>query len=745
MKKYLLVLGVLTTTLLHFSIAAPVQATDIADRPFVVCPSGRAGQNGCQYIGGEGIQQAVDAAQNGDTVSIKSGTYTNQNPRDFGGGSKAFILVQDKNITLEGEAGVIIDGSASPADTCGITIKNNSQVTINEISVTGMRSRVVGGSLYCGIGMLIAYDSPKAVVTNSQFTDNEGAGIQLANNAQLIAESITANGSKKTNGIYMKGQPKAEIRNSQLNNNATTNIKLSDNAQLIAENITANGAKKYNGISLRDDSSAVITNGLLASNTIFGAELYRNAKLSLINTTLSNNRLGGVGIQNTPTLSVKNSIIVNHAGENNKYGFGVGSREYSGKGTNWVALRASNKISVSKSLFWNNVAGDKNCGTHQICDFPGKIEADPLFVDPANGDYRLQPNSPACTGGEGGTHMGAFPCNQSDIGTLTDLTVTCSDASVNPPTATFSWKRQTTNPIEDHTIRINMVNACTNPLSQLLVPWYCPGPTANSEDQAHAFQVGGSSDSGRCSNGNCSVTLPIKRDTLYPEWSIEIAHVSNAFTTPRPLTRVNAPRFFCGTLQPGTISDMTVTCSSPSAASPTATFSWKRDSLYPIEVHNLRINMRNTCTGSNNQPIVWMCPDSTSNTEDQFRVIKIGGALDAGGSADTGNCTDGVCSVTVPVVADAVYDDWSVEATLPLPNNQSGVPLLRTANLPSFTCPSSLLGDVDGSGAVDQADLTALSAVLYTENCSYRLSANNPENCLVTIADYNELVSILRR
>ena len=37
----------------------------------------------------------------------------------------------------------------------------------------------------------------------------------------------------------------------------------------------------------------------------------------------------------------------------------------------------------------------------------------PLFIDSDNDDYSLQPGSPACGAGEGGTYIGAIPCVES--------------------------------------------------------------------------------------------------------------------------------------------------------------------------------------------------------------------------------------------------------------------------------------------------------------------------------------------
>jgi hypothetical protein len=58
--------------------------------------------------------------------------------------------------------------------------------------------------------------------------------------------------------------------------------------------------------------------------------------------------------------------------------------------------------------------GDYNL-VYQTSENPDKgphdmIDVNPMFVDPANDDYSLQPNSPACGAGEGGSDIGAIPC-----------------------------------------------------------------------------------------------------------------------------------------------------------------------------------------------------------------------------------------------------------------------------------------------------------------------------------------------
>jgi hypothetical protein len=56
---------------------------------------------------------------------------------------------------------------------------------------------------------------------------------------------------------------------------------------------------------------------------------------------------------------------------------------------------------IGYNIFWNTGAATPTVSTN--------IVANPLFVDEANGNYHLQPDSPACN--IDGTYAGAFPCD----------------------------------------------------------------------------------------------------------------------------------------------------------------------------------------------------------------------------------------------------------------------------------------------------------------------------------------------
>ncbi|MBL7046650.1 MAG: T9SS type A sorting domain-containing protein, partial [Candidatus Marinimicrobia bacterium] len=155
---------------------------------------------------------------------------------------------------------------------------------------------------------------------------------------------------------------------------------------VIKENITEYGPSSGGGgISLRCNCSPNIINTCISNNTSNGSGggiyIWHSSLASIINSTISNNTHnsiygfgGGIFISWYCHPSILNTIISNNSGHG-------------------IYLQyESSTINITYSCFWNNPLN--NCSYGEGC-----IQADPLFNDPANGDYHLTASSPCIDAG----------------------------------------------------------------------------------------------------------------------------------------------------------------------------------------------------------------------------------------------------------------------------------------------------------------------------------------------------------
>jgi len=225
---------------------------------YTICSSGTAGQNGCDAIGGEGIQQAIDAAPVGDasnltTITIKPGTYTRtgytQYTNTAGGLRKAFVYTKGKYIRLKGEGTVTLDGAASIHALSGVAA-DAGELTVENLRISGMKR------------------DPETCFSSTSVC---GDGI----------------------GIYVFKNTKVTITNSTVSGNTYTGILLTDTAQGTITNSTVSG-NTYVGILLGDTAQGTIQNNVIYGNKYQGIDCGYTSKCSVVNNISMNN--GGVGI-----------------------------------------------------------------------------------------------------------------------------------------------------------------------------------------------------------------------------------------------------------------------------------------------------------------------------------------------------------------------------------------------------------------------------------------------------------------
>jgi PKD repeat protein len=294
------------------------------------------------------IQAGIDAAVDGDTVLVADGAYTGDGNKNLDFKGKAITVISENgpNNTIidcegEGRGFNFYSGEGQDSVVSGFTITN-------------------GKDTVDGAGINIYFSSP--VVRNNVIRNSQGVAIRtLGASDPLIQENIIRDNS---GGIAIFGsQP--NITANFINNNSGDGIQSvnTGNFTIVNNIIAENGGNGVDyGIPFGSSGSAVIINNTITSNSGNGISGNRDADLTISNNIFTHNQDCGIFFETSYNWGNPNSNY------NNVWG---------NAGGNYCELAASG-------------ASD--------------IAADPLFVDPANGDYHLWPNSPCI---DAGTSEGA--------------------------------------------------------------------------------------------------------------------------------------------------------------------------------------------------------------------------------------------------------------------------------------------------------------------------------------------------
>lgn len=245
----------------------------------------------------------------------------------------------------------------------------------------------------------------KCIFTNNRESGLVNLAISVAKCFVTVKDSFFENNSQTYNGGAISsdgaefGYVKADLENCVFSKNKARNggaigvtgnsasLVTAINCRFTQNTATNNGGVFYTYADGFGWSSYVATNCLIVDNSAFnGGVVYSSmdrgtAQPSLINCTLSSNTASNSGA------AVYNKLI-------NSTNSSFNPKAVSCIFRNNAA--PANSIVVNDGVIYNitysNIQGGFT-GT-------GNIDADPQFVDPANGNYRLQPGSPSINTGD---------------------------------------------------------------------------------------------------------------------------------------------------------------------------------------------------------------------------------------------------------------------------------------------------------------------------------------------------------
>jgi uncharacterized repeat protein (TIGR01451 family) len=406
------------------AVAAPeaerVQVSNAPDSEFHVCPSG------CPY---DSIQEAVEAASDGDVIKVAAGTYTGVSARE---GITQMVYLS-KAVTIQG--GYTTSNWTTPAPEVNITtldahgqgrvfyISAEGIPTIAGLHITGGNASnqgrgEAGGGIYAEIKVQI---SP----TNTTIADNHiysntaynGGGVYLDQGAPftLSGNTISSNTAGRAGGGMVAHAVAITMINNVFAGNSASlggglDVEFGE-AVLQGNTFRANSAGEAGGGVFVYGSTAKFDTNVVVSNTasrggglaIFGKQDWRDS--ALVNTLVAENQASlegaGIYISGAPLHLWHTTLARNSGGDGS--GVTIGSwNPWASPGASTVDL--TNTILVSQSvglrvadgstvnvdsILWYNTPITVSQNSGAVVSVQNQITGDPDFLDPDGGDYHI--------------------------------------------------------------------------------------------------------------------------------------------------------------------------------------------------------------------------------------------------------------------------------------------------------------------------------------------------------------------
>lgn len=191
MKRFL---SFLFLTFVYLLLATTIHAATLT-----ICSDNTTG---CQYVGANGIQQAVEKAVDGDIILMKTGNFYSVNPIVVDPNYKyqnCLIDTRGKKITIRGETGAVLDNGNGGVDdqtktSTGICVLGG-EVTIDSISI----KQTLRPAIYL--------ENARAIIKNIKTIDIDNASIDMHQSQAMILNSILTGGGIGVNDIsYVRAE-----------------------------------------------------------------------------------------------------------------------------------------------------------------------------------------------------------------------------------------------------------------------------------------------------------------------------------------------------------------------------------------------------------------------------------------------------------------------------------------------------------------------------------------------------------
>lgn len=263
--------------ILGLALAAGLSAAGpLAAATLVVCPEDAARED-CDFRGDDGLPQAADAAEDGDVILIRAGTYSPRSTRDVPFQDlvvRGYVVTENKSVTFRGEEGTILDGG--PGAPASAIVARGGVLRFEKLVLRNFRYEAEEDDIYDGHGIfLIGAD---AAIAQVRMEGIRKMGLSIRDRSHVTADGLQVLDGHI--GVWTEEDAELELKNAVFRNNDSAGIAAYMDSRIRVKHAVFDG-NEDDGIFARERARVEVERALILRNRPYGARAEGEAVITV--------------------------------------------------------------------------------------------------------------------------------------------------------------------------------------------------------------------------------------------------------------------------------------------------------------------------------------------------------------------------------------------------------------------------------------------------------------------------------